>query len=128
MTPDTQHARTRQWDEVAVRPSRSSRRPRPAQAARRGSAGKTTIVSVVPFLAVLVVALGGIYIAWQKGSSGGGVGGVVAGTAMLAAAVARLMLPTRMVGLLAVRKRANDVVTLAIFGVGLIVAGLVLPR
>ena len=87
-----------------------------------------SIVKVVPILAVLVVAVAGVYIAWHKGSAGGGEGGVVGGTALLVAAVARLLLPSSLAGLLAMRKRATDVATLAIFGVGLLVAGLVLPH
>ncbi|MDX6343684.1 MAG: hypothetical protein QOH87_3822 [Trebonia sp.] len=86
-----------------------------------------SIVRVVPLLAVLVVTVAGVYIAWRQGSAGGGEGGVVGGAALLVAAVARLLLPSRLVGLLATRKRANDVVTLTIFGVALLVAGLVLP-
>ena len=79
-------------------------------------------------LAVLVVTVAGVYIAWRQGSAGGGEGGVVAGCALLAAAAARLLLPAGLAGLLATRKRATDVFTLAIFGVGLLVVGLVLPR
>lgn len=127
MTPDAQRTRTRQWEEVAVQPSPVSRRPQSAEAPRRVRAEQVTVVSVLPFLAVLLVTVGGIYIAWHKGSAGGGAGGVLAGTALLVAAIARLVLPARIAGLLAVRKRANDVVTLCIFGTGLLVAGLVLP-
>jgi hypothetical protein len=79
-------------------------------------------------LAVLVVTVAGVYIAWEKGSAGGGEGGVVGGAALLVAAVARLVLPTRLVGLLATRKRGIDVITLTAFGASLLVAGLVLPR
>ena len=87
-----------------------------------------SIVGVVPYLAVLVCAVVGVYIAWREGSAGGGKGAAVLGAALLAAAVARLLLPARLVGLLASRKRATDVITLTVFGVGLLVAGLVLPR
>jgi hypothetical protein len=87
-----------------------------------------SIVGVVPLLAVLVVAVAGVYIAWRQGSVGGHEGGVVAGCALLAAAVVRLLLPVRLAGLLAVRKRATDVFMLVAFGVGLLVVGLVLPR
>ena len=86
-----------------------------------------SIIGAIPFFAVLVVTIAGVYIAWRQGSAGGGAGGIVGGAALLLAATARLLLPARLVGLLATRKRANDVVTLAIFGVGLLVAGLVLP-
>jgi hypothetical protein len=117
-------ARTRQWG-AAAQPSHAS--PRPAAAAKR-VAEDTSIVRVIPLLAVLVVTVAGVYIAWREGSAGGGYGGVVGGAALLVAAVARLLLPSRLAGLLAMRKRANDVVTLTIFGVGLLVAGLVLPH
>jgi hypothetical protein len=79
-------------------------------------------------LAVLVVTVAGVYIAWHQGSTDAGEGGVVGGAALLVAAAARLLLPSRLAGLLAMRTRANDVVTLAIFGTGLLVVGLVLPR
>jgi hypothetical protein len=87
-----------------------------------------SIVGVVPYLAVLVCAAAGVYIAWREGSSGGGDGGVVVGATLLGAAVARLLLPARLAGLLATRKRATDVLTLTVLGAGLLVAGLVLPR
>jgi hypothetical protein len=69
-----------------------------------------------------------VYIAWREGSAGGGDGAAVLGVALLAAAVARLLLPARLAGLLATRKRATDVLTLTVFGAGLLIAGLVLPR
>jgi hypothetical protein len=52
---------------------------------------------------------------------------VVAGVALLVAAAARLALPARLAGLLAVRHRATDVVTLIVLGVSLLTVGLVLP-
>jgi hypothetical protein len=85
------------------------------------------VVGVVPYLIVLVCVVAGLYIAWSQGSGGGG-GAVVGGIALLVAALVRLALPAKLVGLLGTRKRVTDVVTLAILGVGLIVAGLVLPR
>ncbi|WP_187365973.1 DUF3017 domain-containing protein [Trebonia kvetii] len=87
-----------------------------------------SIVGFVPYLAVLVCAVVGVYIAWRDGSAGGGDGAAVLGAALLAAAVARLLLPARLARLLATRKRATDVLTLAVFGLGLLVLGLVLPR
>jgi hypothetical protein len=101
---------------------------RAAQRAVRRTREDVSIVKVIRLLAVLVVTAAGVYIAWDKGSAGGGEGGVVAGAALLTAAVARLVLPTRLVGLLATRKRAIDVVTLTVFGAALLVVGLVLPR
>ncbi len=95
----------------------------PARQAQDGS-----IVKFVPLLAVLACAAVGVYIAWRQGAAGGGFGGIVGGAALLAAAIARLVLPVRLAGLLATRKRATDVLTLTAFGVGLLAVGLVLPR
>ena len=87
-----------------------------------------SIVTVIPYLTVLVCAVAGVYIAWRQGSAGGGQGAVVSGVALLVGALVRLALPARLAGLLGTRKRATDVLTLAVFGAGLVVAGLVLPR
>jgi hypothetical protein len=156
MTPDTQHsaairsgalavtprgddplypprgeaARTGHWG-AAARPSHASPQPRPfarSKAAAKRAQEDAGIVGVIPLLAVLVVTIAGVYIAWRQGSVSGGEGGVVAGIALLVGAVARLLLPARLAGLLATRKRATDVITLTVFGAGMLVAGLVLPR
>jgi len=85
------------------------------------------VAIVVPYLAVLVLVAAGVYISWHQGSQGGGLGGMITGAAFLIAATVRLALPRPLAGLLASRNRATDVVTLAIFGVCLLVLGLVLP-
>ena len=86
------------------------------------------IVGVIPYLIVLLCVVAGWYIAWSQGSGDGGRGAVVAGIALLVAALVRLGLPARLAGLLGTRKRATDVVTLTVLGIGLIVAGLIVPR
>ncbi|HEY3879201.1 MAG TPA: DUF3017 domain-containing protein [Trebonia sp.] len=101
--------------------------PRSAAQAKR-AAEDASIVRVIPLLAVLVVTVSGVYIAWRGGSVSGYEGGVIAGIALLAGAAVRLLLPARLAGLLATRKRATDVLTLTAFGAGLLVASLVLPR
>jgi hypothetical protein len=111
--------------DAATRPSHASPRPRGEVKRAREDA---SIVGVIPLLAVLVVTVAGVYIAWRQGSTGGGEGGVIAGIALLVGAAARLLLPARLAGLLATRKRATDVITLTIFGAALLIAGLVLPR
>ena len=83
------------------------------------------MIGAVLYLVVLVCAAAGVYLAWRQGS---GRGGVVAGSALLVAAVVRAALPARLAGLLASRHRVTDVLTLTAFGAGLLVAGLVLPR
>jgi hypothetical protein len=99
-----------------------------ASARNRRSRDDGGFVGVIPYLVVLVCTVAGLYIAWRQGSAGGGRGAVVGGIALLVGAGVRLVLPTRLVGLLSTRKRVTDVLTLAVFGVGLVVAGLVLPR
>jgi hypothetical protein len=47
--------------------------------------------------------------------------------ALFLAALARLVLPERRVGMLASRRRFVDVTVLAVLATGLLVAGLVLP-
>jgi hypothetical protein len=78
------------------------------------------------YLAVLACAAGGLLLAWL---SAGGVrwGAVVAGGAFVAAALARLVLPARMTGMLAARGRYLDSGALAVLGLGMAVIGLLLP-
>jgi Protein of unknown function (DUF3017) len=120
---------------VTSRPGDAVHPPGSGQAEPRRPAGQArhvqedvSIVRVVPLLAVLVVAVAGVYIASRQGSLGGREGGVVAGSALLAAAAFRLLLPGGLAGLLAIRSRRTDVCLLVAFGLGLLVVGLVLPR
>jgi hypothetical protein len=99
-----------------------------AKAAVRQAREDARIVRVVPLLAVLVAVVAGVYLAWRHGPAGAREGGVVASAALLAAAAVRLWLPGKLVGLLANRRRATDVVTLTVFGVGLLVFALILPH
>jgi Protein of unknown function (DUF3017) len=132
------HGNEERWGEPAftrrdepLRGGPAAAQPLPGAASGPGGkrAGKDgSMVEAVPYLAVLLVTIAGVYVAWREGSTGGGDGGVVGGCALLGAACVRLLLPARLAGLLATRKRATDVLTLTAFGVGLLVAGLVLPR
>jgi Protein of unknown function (DUF3017) len=54
-------------------------------------------------------------------------GTLVLAGALLAAAAARLLLPDRQAGLLSSRRRVVDVAVFATLGIGLLVAGLVVP-
>jgi hypothetical protein len=103
--------------DAMVAPANQARPPGP----------QVSSAALVPHLVVLICVAAGIYIAWHQGSHGGGRGAVVAGVALLVAAAVRLAVPTRLAGLLAVRHRATDVVTLVVLGVSLLTAGLVLP-
>lgn len=123
-------AQEQAWPQEQARPQeqvQAAAQGRPRAQARR-EAEDAGIVGAIPLLAILVVVVAGVYVAWHQGSAGGAAGGAVAGAALLAGAVVRLFLPARLAGLLAVRKRVTDAVTLAAFGAGLLIAGLVLPR
>jgi hypothetical protein len=85
-------------------------------------------MAVIPYLAVLVCAAAGLYVSWHQGSRGAGEGGAIAGSALLVAAGIRLVLPTKLAGLLASRHRVTDVLMLTAFGAGLLAVGHVLPR
>ena len=86
------------------------------------------MVTVIPYLTIVVCVVAGVYISWHQGSSGGGIGGVIGGVAFLVAAIIRLALPRKLAGFLASRNRVTDVATLAAFGAGLLLLGLLLPR
>ena len=117
------------WPSPASPPPRavSPREARPRERADRAHPD-ASIAGTILYLVVLACTGVGVYVSWHQGSAGGGKGGVVGGTVLLAAALVRLVLPARFVGLLGTRKRVTDVLTLTIFGTGLLVAGLVLPR
>ena len=80
----------------------------------------------VPYLVVLALAAGGLAWIWQGQHDVRGGTLAVAG-ALFLAALARLVLPGRRVGMLASRRRFVDVTALALLATGLLVAGLVLP-
>lgn len=101
---------------------------RPPASHRARSNRLPLVATLIPYVAVLVLVTAGVYISWHQGSHGGGLGGVVAGVAFLAAAGVRFILPRQVAGLLASRKRTTDVVTLVAFGAALLLLGLVLPN
>lgn len=55
-------------------------------------------------------------------------GCILLGSGVLFAAVARMILPARRVGLLVVRSRPFDVLVLLVLGFGIIILALVVPR
>ena len=81
------------------------------------------IIRQLPLLAsILVVGAGLVLVTfgyWRRGL-------IVIGLALIGAALLRLLLPLRRVGLLAVRSRSVDVLLLA--GMGLALTGLTLTR
>jgi len=80
----------------------------------------------IPYVLALICLVGGIVWAW-RGSHDVGNGAGLVGGGLLAAAVARLLLPPHAVGLLASRRRFADVLALGALGAGLLMLALVLP-
>jgi hypothetical protein len=75
---------------------------------------------------VLAAAAGGLVWVW-RGSQHVKGGIIAVASALLAAAVVRLVLPPQRAGMLACRRRFTDVLAFAVLGIGLLAAGLVLP-
>lgn len=103
----------------------------PARKTARHAAAPPALVrgaGLIAYLVVLICVAAGIYVAWhQGGGHAAGRGGAIAGATLLVAAVVRLALPRPLVGLLAVRNRGTDAVTLLALGACLLTVGLVLP-
>jgi hypothetical protein len=84
------------------------------------------VLAWLPYLIVLAGVAVGLSVAGQ-GSLHAGRGAAVVGGALLAAAVARLLLPPRYAGLLASRGKALDVAAFAVLGAAVLGAALSLP-
>jgi hypothetical protein len=79
----------------------------------------------LPYLIVLAGVAVGLFVTWQ-GSRYAGLGTSLVGGALLAAAVARLLLPPRYAELLSSRWKAADVVAFTVLGTGVLAIALVL--
>ena len=77
------------------------------------------------YLAVLAVTIAGIVVVvlgqWQAGLTVMGIG-------LLGGAVARLLIPDDLAGMLGIRRKLFDVATLVALGSGLVVIALVIPN
>jgi hypothetical protein len=80
----------------------------------------------IPYLIVICGLVGALVWMRQSGQNARGGTLAVAGI-VLAAALARLMLPESRAGMLVTRSRLADVVILTALGAGVLAAGLVLP-
>lgn len=81
----------------------------------------------LPYAIVLVAAAGGLSWVTLGGLRHVQAGMITVASALLAAAVLRLVLPERAAGLLVSRRRVLDVLALASLGAGIMAAVLVLP-
>lgn len=82
------------------------------------------VIGQWPLFLTLVGVTAGVAVTatshWKRGTA-------AIGAAFVLAALLRLLLPERMVGLLGVRSRAIDTACLAVLGVGILVLALVVP-
>lgn len=81
----------------------------------------------MPYVLALAIAVAGLAWMWQGTTQRVRGGTLALAGALLVGAFARLVLPEERAGVLASRRRFIDVVTMAVLGIGLLVAGLVLP-
>ncbi len=106
------------------------RRAGPPRGGRRHRAGKAGLAGRQRLGAAYLIVLCGVALSlsymWRGPQNVRGGTLAVAGM-LLAAAVARLVLPDRSAGMLASRRRLADVAAFAVLGVALLVAGLVFP-
>ncbi|MGH3184210.1 MAG: DUF3017 domain-containing protein, partial [Streptosporangiaceae bacterium] len=80
----------------------------------------------VPYLIVLAGAATGMFLVSQ-GPKYAARGAGLLGCSLLAAALARLILPARYAGLLSTRRKASDVLAFAVFGTAVVAVALMLP-
>jgi hypothetical protein len=100
--------------------------PTHAAPAHAAPAAARTCLTWLPYLIVLGGVAAGIAVAWQ-GSKRAAPGVAVVGCSLLAAALARLILPDRYAGLLASRRKASDVLAFAVLGAAVLAVVLSLP-
>jgi hypothetical protein len=120
----------RQRRAVATRPPDTPgpparRGPARASPRRAAEAGRQRWQQLPYVIAICCLALA---LVWMRQNGHNVRGGTLAVAGVLfAAALTRLALPERRVGMLASRRRLTDVAVLAALGTGLLVAGLLLP-
>jgi hypothetical protein len=103
-------------------------RPRPAAPTHTRPQQATDVQpgSWLPYLVVLAAAGAGLFFAWQ-GSRYAGLGTALVGGALLAAALARLVLPPRYAAMLTSRQKGLDVAAFAVLGAAVLALALMLP-
>ena len=131
--PDTAAPRTPPGPAAAgptpARPRPASPAPVSHRATRSKEGDEPTVTGVlawVPYLVVLAGAAVAMFVV-SKGSAYALRGIAVLGGTLLAAALARLLLPNRFAGLLASRRKASDVLAFAVLGAAVLAVALSLP-
>jgi Protein of unknown function (DUF3017) len=112
----------------APRPAAGHRAARPREPGPAGDRedGGAPGLAWVPYLIVLAGAAAGMFVIWQ-GSKYAARGTGLLGCSLLAAGLARLVLPPRLASLLSTRRKASDVLAFAVFGAAVLAVALMLP-
>ena len=105
---------------------RAARTTRTTRATRATRGSQPSKLAWLPYLIVLAGTAAGMLVAWH-GSKYAGRGAALIGASLLAAALARLILPARYAGLLASRRKASDVLGFAVFGAAVLAVAIALP-
>jgi hypothetical protein len=108
------------------RATRTTRAARADRASQTDGDSATSALAWLPYLIVLAGVAAGMFVAW-KGSKYAGRGAGLIGASLLAGAAARLILPARYAGLLSSRRKASDVLALALFGAAVLAVAIALP-
>ena len=131
--PDAAAPRTPPGPAAAGPTSASPKPASPAPVSHRATRSKegdepavTGVLAWVPYLVVLAGAAVAMFVV-SKGSAYALRGIAVLGATLLAAALARLLLPNRFAGLLASRRKASDVLAFAVLGAAVLAVALSLP-
>jgi hypothetical protein len=82
------------------------------------------VLGWVPYLIVLAGVAYGLATVWERHAAHGAE---LIGGSLLAAGLARLLLPSRLGGLLSSRRKASDVLAFTVFGAGVLAVALLLP-
>jgi hypothetical protein len=110
----------------ATRATRAGRATRATRASETDDDPGSSALAWLPYLIILAGVAAGMFVAW-KGSKYAGRGAGLIGVSLLAGAVARLILPARYAGLLSSRRKASDVLALALFGAAVLAVAIALP-
>jgi hypothetical protein len=110
-------------------------RPARPQGAAAGTGGHRAVrpadsgprpLALVPYLIALAGVAAGLYLAFNASRDAGRGAGLI-GCALLAAGLARLVLPSRYAAMLSTRGKTSDVLAFAVFGAGVLAVALMLP-
>ena len=105
---------------------RATRTTRAARASQIDGDSATSALAWLPYLIILAGVAAGMFVAWKRSKYAGRGAGLI-GASLLVGAVARLILPARYAGLLSSRRKASDVLALALFGAAVLAVAIALP-